>query len=35
MQKELTAIKHEISMLRALNHPNIVKYYGTEISEDL
>ena len=21
-------------MLRALNHPNIVKYYGSEISED-
>lgn len=21
-------------MLRALNHPNIVKYFGTEISED-
>ena len=35
MQTELNAIKHEIQMLRALNHPNIVKYYGTEISEDL
>lgn len=28
------SIKHEISMLKALDHPNIVKYYYTDISED-
>lgn len=34
MIKEMKAIKHEIETLRALNHPNIVKYFGTDISED-
>ena len=30
----MRAIKHEISLLRELYHPNIVKYYNTEISAD-
>lgn len=34
IQKEAKAIKHEIEMLRGLSHPNIVKYFGSEISED-
>lgn len=31
--KELAALEHEISMLKALHHENIVQYYGTERTE--
>lgn len=34
LKKEIRAIKHEISMLKVLNHPNIVKYYYTDISKE-
>ena len=34
MIKELNEIKNEIQMLRTLKHPNIVHYFGTEISDD-
>lgn len=32
--KEIKAIKHEIKMLKTLDHPNIVKYYQTDLSKD-
>ena len=32
-KSEINAIKHEIGLLKRLNHPNIVKYIHTEISE--
>jgi serine/threonine protein kinase len=34
LQSEVKSIKQEIQMLRELSHPNIVKYYGSELSED-
>jgi serine/threonine protein kinase len=34
IKKEIKSIKHEISMLKALNHQNIVRYYYTDLSED-
>ncbi|CDW84848.1 mitogen-activated protein kinase kinase kinase 3-like [Stylonychia lemnae] len=34
IKKELRTIKHEIQLLQSLYHPNIVKYYSTEISQD-
>ncbi len=32
--KETEAIKQEIQMLRDLSHENIVRYFGSEMSED-
>lgn len=32
--KEIKAIKHEIKTLKTLDHPNIVKYYQTDLSKD-
>ena len=34
LRKEVRAIRHEIQLLKTLQHPNIVKYYYSEISED-
>jgi serine/threonine protein kinase len=34
LKKEIKSIKHEIKMLKALHHPNIVRYYYTDISDD-
>ena len=34
LKNEVRAIKHEINMLKGLQHSNIVKYYSTEISQD-
>jgi serine/threonine protein kinase len=34
LQCEVNSIKQEIAMLRELSHPNIVKYFGSELSED-
>lgn len=34
INREIKAIKQEIKMLRELSHPNIVKYFGSELSED-
>jgi mitogen-activated protein kinase kinase kinase len=34
LKKKIKSIMHEIKMLRELHHPNIVKYYYTDISED-
>lgn len=33
-QRETRAIKHEIAMLKELNHPNIVRYFHTDVSDD-
>jgi len=32
--KQIETLKGEIRVLRKLNHPNIVKYYSFDISED-
>ena len=32
--KQVKNLKREIGVLRKLNHPNIVKYYSFDISED-
>ena len=34
LKKEILSIKNEIKMLKGLHHPNIVKYYYTDMSED-
>ena len=34
LRKEIQTIKSEISILKSLVHPNIVKYYNSDISED-
>ena len=34
MAKELISIKHEIRMLKTLYHPNIVRYFQTELSHE-
>ena len=32
--KELGALEHEVQMLRDLQHPNIVRYLGTDLNKD-
>ena len=32
-EKELTSIKHELSILKSLNHPNVVKYFQVDYDE--
>lgn len=34
MQREVNALKDEITLLKTLSHKNIVRYYHTEICED-
>jgi len=31
---EVRSIKHEIELLKTLHHPNIVRYYNSDISSD-
>jgi serine/threonine protein kinase len=33
--REIQAIREEIMLLKQLNHKNIVKYYFTELTEDM
>ena len=33
-RKELASLENEINILRSFRHPNIVRYIGTELSDD-
>lgn len=35
IEREYQNMKKEISLLRLLDHPNIVKYYQTDLSQDM
>lgn len=34
VKKDIISLKKEISLLKKLNHPNIVKYYDFDVCED-
>ena len=35
IEKEFTSLKREVALLRRLDHPNVVKYYQTDLSQDM